>query len=178
MSEEKEPVVNFCNWVTYKGIRCTAKLKEKEIHFCSRHVNSKKDFKFIDAIDIDKLDLNCITNKEIMLFPRSKEYIHQTMSSLKYEYTEEVEVVFHGKDHIPELGDICEDFIKLKCDNTEFYFNPKRGQKKAKDLRIKLVDNCSGIPFISVRDDCYCRDCYAIIAKKLNYPTVKTLELN
>lgn len=172
---EQEPIVNFCNWVSYKGVRCTAKLKNET--FCKKHNSFKKDYVFVNDEMIDSQDLNCKTTRTVLLQPRSREQILQIMDKLHYEHTDTVDI--YDKNRVlSELADISfEDFIETLCDKKQFFYEPKRGQNKTKDLRIKFEDKCNSKPYIMVREDCYCKECYITIAKKIGYPTFTTLLL-
>src|SRR5574343_955707 len=183
-------VFNFCNWVSYKGTRCTAKIGSHS-KLCTRHKLLKNDFLLVtddmisDEISLMEKDPDyeakfiCLTEKEIKFVPRSKTHIVNVLDNLGYKYKSEEVEIYTSTDIVENADFSNENYIKiLQADGlgTEFYYKPERGQGKIKDIKVRIIKSCTNKASILVRDeDCYCRECYVKVAKRLGYPTYKSL---
>ena len=86
---------------------------------------------------------------------------------------EDDKVDVYIKGGYPEEADISnKEYVLLLADNTKYYYTAKRGQTKAKDLRVMLRYFCSNDSVIMIKDVKYCEECY----KKLkNVPNLSLI---
>jgi hypothetical protein len=157
----------ICNWSTYnthcrRNIKHTDKCINK---FCSLHKELMEEYKKFN--DSDEL---CETFQEIKIVPRSYKHIKSVMSSINNE-DDTVQVYMSGG--LIEDADItCSEYIELLSDNCRYYYNPRKGQNKVKDLKVILKRYCDNNCIVSVGDIKYCENCY----KKLkNVPKLSVI---
>jgi hypothetical protein len=147
----------ICSWSTYKGNHCKKIISicdnvKQSIRFCPLHRELMAEYLRL------KEDELCETFKEIKIVPRSNKHLKTVMNSLENE-DDKVDVYMAGGSI--EEADISNiDYIVLDSDSSRFYYNPKRGQKKAKDLKIILREHCRNNSVVSFDNIKYCEDCY------------------
>lgn len=157
--------IAICEWYSYNGRRCRRGCSNNS-EFCNLHNVLKDDYKIL------KKEKECCEQRNIKLIPRSKKYIKGMMKKLGYEDTDKVDVYLPGG--AIEEGSIDEEsFIELSLDETRYYYEAKKGEEKAKTLRIVLTEECNNSAIVSVKDENYCYDCYVKKAKKIGYPHLK-----
>ncbi len=152
----------ICDWTTYKGSHCKRIISNcyreddnsKQLRgFCSLHQNLIAQYSKIE--DKDEL---CETFKEIKITPRSYKHIKAIMTSLNND--DDIVQVYLTGGSIEEADLTNTDFIVLNSDNSKFFYTPKRGQNKAKDLKIILREFCQHNCVVSYSGTKYCEDCY------------------
>lgn len=165
--------LKLCEWTLYDGSRCTKNCKgdTKGVKFCTRHHQILSFYKLATNQASDD-EQACVTSKTIKIVPRSKDHIKNMMSSLKYEDSDTVDIMFTGGSI--ESGDISDDeYIELN-DGTKYYYNSTvRGSYKAKDIKILMYDHCPNDPAVIVNGIVYCKKCY--INKEIG-PTINTIK--
>lgn len=147
----------ICAWSTYKGSHCKRLIHrgDEGQKFCELHANLISEYTRIKS---DEVDL-CETFKDIKLVPRNQRHVKYVMTSLGYEDEETVQVYLAGGS--VEEADITNyEYIILNSDNTCFYYNVRKGQNKAKDLKIMLREFCKNDALIKFGETRYCEDCY------------------
>ena len=167
-SIESDIEVTICEWYSYNGKRCKRESKGKT--FCKLHKVLVKDFKKVQ----DKTQL-CSIEKEIKITPRSKEHVNAIIGKLNYDDCDSAEAYLQGGGK--EDADIThDDYIELILDGTKLYYEPEKGQAKAKSIRLIFVQFCDNPALISFKDEKYCKDCYKKVSKKLGYPCIKLIK--
>lgn len=154
----------ICNWTTYKGSHCKRTISINEI-------NNKDDIQLICnlkfcglhrelIIDYEKLngDEMCDIFKEIKLVPRSQKHIKTIMKSLNNE--DDIVEVYLAGGSIEEADISNIDYITLISDDSHFYYSPKRGQNRTKDLKIILKEYCKNNSLVNFSGTKYCEECY------------------
>ncbi len=155
-----------CDWTTYKGSHCKKIISGtiddynddecKQLHrFCDVHRDLIVGYSRIT--ETGEQDL-CETFKEIKINPRSHKHIKSIMNSLNND-DDTVQVYLVGGS-IEEADITNTDYIVLNSDNSRFYYIPKRGQNRAKDLKIILRDFCQHNCTVSYGGTKYCEECY------------------
>jgi len=139
-----------CDWSTYKGSHCKKIVNGTK--FCDLHNDLINSYSKICCDDF------CETFKEIKIVPRSYKHIKAIMSGMKNE--DDIVQVYLAGGSIEEADISNMDFIVLNSDNSKFFYLPKRGQNKAKDLKIILRDYCQNNSVISLKGVKYCEECY------------------
>ncbi len=146
----------ICDWTTYKGTHCkkiiTHDLKSHDLKFCDLHRDLILEYSRI------KEDELCETFKEIKITPRSHKHIKSVMAGLNND-DDNVQVYLAGGS-IEEADITNLDYILLDSDNSKFYYNPKRGQRRSKDLKIILREFCQNNSIIKCNNSKYCEECY------------------
>jgi hypothetical protein len=100
----------------------------------------------------------CETFKDIKVAPRSYKHLRSIMSSFNNE-DDIVQVYLAGGS--TEEADISNmDFITLSSDGSKFFYNPKKGQNRAKDLKVILRQYCQNSGVIGFNSTKFCRECY------------------
>lgn len=159
----------ICEWVT-NNEKCCKKPSSVFVNghkFCSKHEYLVKNFNICEDQEI------CDTYSNIKLVPRSYEQVKFFMKSVKNQ--DNTVDVYVSKGCIEE-GDISDKTcITLTSDDCNFYYTPKRGENKAKNLRILLRNYCSKKCDIIVEDVKYCKECYE---KLKNAPIFSLIEKN
>lgn len=146
----------MCSWSTYKGNHCKkiiTRICENQI-FCDLHRILITEY-LKNKEDSDEL---CETFKEIKITPRSHKHIKFIMDGLNNE-DENVQVYLAGGS-IEEANITNMDYIVLNSDNSKFYYAPKRGQNRAKDIKIIFREFCKSNSVIIFNDTKYCEECY------------------
>jgi hypothetical protein len=155
----------ICDWTTYKGSHCK-KILGGDSGQWLKDVDGKKSLRFCDLhrdliVEYSRIKNSeelCETFKEIKVVPRSYKHIKTIMSSLGNE-DDTVQVYLSGG--CVEEADISNsDYITLNSDNSRFYYVPKRGQNRAKDLKIILREYCQHTSIIHHGETNYCEECY------------------
>lgn len=156
-----------CGWTTYKGSHCKRivyidnddcsakegqKLKQC-IRFCSLHREL-----IVEYQKLKEDNSLCETFKEIRITPRSHKHIKTIMDSMKNE--DDIIQVYLSGGSIEDANITNADYILLDSDNSKFYYNPKRGQNKAKDLKVILNDHCKNEAVVCFSGTKYCEECY------------------
>jgi len=147
----------ICDWTTYKGSHCKrivgGDTDSKELlRFCDLHRDLIAEYSKV------KEDELCETFKEIKVVPRSYKHIKTIMSSLGNE--DDIVQVYLSGGSIEEADISNSDFVTLNSDNSRFYYVPKRGQNRAKDLKIILKEYCQSNSMIYYAGFKYCEECY------------------
>jgi hypothetical protein len=151
-----------CGWTTYKGNHCkkivtidedTAGGKTKcSIRFCNLHRELMAEYSRIVDEEL------CETFKEIKVIPRSHKHIKSVMSSIGNE--DDIVQVYLSGGCIEEADITNTDYIVLNSDNSRFYYAPKRGQNRAKDLKVILREYCQHNAVVGYNGNRYCEECY------------------
>lgn len=152
--DEEDNVV--CNWMTYKGNHCrknTLKNGKTSCKYCLMHKEIINDYK-----KVKKSDELCETFKEIKMIPRSHKHIKHIMASMDND--DDIVQVYMSGGLIEDADISHELYILLLSDNSKFYYNGKRGQLKAKNLKIVLRKYCQNNSCVDVRGSLYCEECY------------------
>lgn len=151
----------ICAWSTYKGSHC------KKIISNSNSKNSTELglFKFCNLhreliIDYSKVKNNdlCETFREIKVIPRSYKHIKSIMNSMNNE-DDNIQVYLSGGS-VEDANISNSDYIVLDSDSSKFFYNPLRGQNKAKDLKIIFRDYCKNTSVVSLGSQLLCKECY------------------
>ena len=169
--QNDEDEVTICNWYCYDGKRCK-KLSNSD-KFCKMHNILIKDFTLVHN------ETECSTQKDIFLVPRSKEHIKVFLKSIGYNDDEIMADVVVSKDVIEEMDISNNDYIEsTNGDDIKFYYEGlgERGLPKAKNLKLRFIQYCSGKPVVLVDDILYCKECYIKISKKNGYPKLRCLK--
>jgi hypothetical protein len=159
ITEKKDKMSRvICDWTTYKGSHCKKIIRgdiddKKSLKFCDLH----RDL-IVEYLRIKDPEELCETFKEIKVVPRSYKHIKTIMSSLGNE-DDAVQVYLSG-GCIEEADISNDDYITLNSDNSRFYYSPKRGQNRAKDLKVILREYCQHISVIYHGETKYCEECY------------------
>lgn len=148
----------ICDWTTYKGNHCKKIVggntdSKNLLHFCDLHQDLIS--KFSKVHDDDEL---CETFKEIKVVPRSYKHIKTIMSNMGNE--DDIVQVYLAGGSVEEAELSNNDFITLISDNSRFYYLPKRGQNRAKDLKIILKEYCQCNSVVYYAGCKYCEECY------------------
>jgi hypothetical protein len=151
----------ICDWTTYKGNHCKKIISgcnddkcSKQLHmFCDLHRDLIIEYTRV----IEKEEL-CETFKEIKITPRSLKHIKSIMTSINND--DDTAQVYLAGGSIEDADITNTDFIVLNSDNSRFYYNPKRGQNRAKDLKIILREFCKSNCVIGYNGTKYCEECY------------------
>ncbi len=150
----------LCSWTTYKGggNHCKKLVSDFEtdkqsIRFCNLHRELICEY---SKIEEDSNEL-CETYKDIKIVPRSYKHLRAVMSSFGNE-DDIVEVYSSGCNEEANISN--SDYIVLNSDNSKFYYNPKRGQNKAKDLKVLLRAYCQNNCVVNFKQTKYCEECY------------------
>jgi hypothetical protein len=148
----------ICDWTTYKGSHCKriigGDVDNKLLRFCDLHRDLIAEYTRI----VDQPEELCEIFKEIKVVPRSFKHIKTIMSSLDNE-DDSVQVYLAG-GCIEEADISNSDYIVLLSDNSRFYYVPKRGQNRAKDLKVILREFCQHNCIINYGGTKYCEECY------------------
>lgn len=146
----------ICEWTTYKGSHCkriTSELDYKKRILCPVHSDLMTNYTKVET----EGEL-CETHKNMYVVPRSLQHIRCIMTSLGND-DDIVDVRFAGGSM--EKADISNsDFILLISDNSRFFYNAKKGQKRASGLKIELVNYCQNDAVVKFNNVCYCEECY------------------
>lgn len=159
----------ICNWSSYNGSHCRRNINHNDNkcinRFCTLHKELLNDYTKLN--EIDEL---CETFEEIKIVPRSYKHLKSVMSSIN---NDDDIVDIYMKGGFVEEGDISNNsYIVLLSDNCKYYYADKKGQNKAKDIKVVLKRYCENNCTVGVRDIKYCEDCY----KKLkNVPRLTVL---
>ncbi len=146
-----------CDWTTYKGSHCKRIINtDNSKQFCNIHCDLITKYSRIKESEHD-CEL-CEMSKEIKIIPRSYKHIKTIMSNLNNE--DDIVQVYLAGGSIEEADITNTDFIVLNSDNSRFYYAPKRGQNKAKDLKIILREFCQYNCIVSYDNTKYCEECY------------------
>lgn len=146
----------ICDWTTYKGNHCKKLLSYEDeksaFMFCDIHRDVILRY---SKSNVDEL---CEKFTDIKVSPRSYQHLRSVMNSLNNE-DDTVQVYLAGG--LTEEADISNEYyISLNSDNSRFYYNPKRGQRKSEDLKIMLRKYCQNNSIIKYDGICYCEECY------------------
>jgi hypothetical protein len=139
----------ICKWSTYKGGNCKQFVTDNA--FCKKHTELMTDF-------LKKTDELCETYKEIKFKPRS--YKHVKAMLCIYGYDDNTIQVYLDGGSIEEADITNEEFIRLESDNELFFYNPQRGQYRAKDIKIITRVYCKNTSDVKYIDKHYCETCY------------------
>ena len=120
--------------------------------FCNLHRELIAGYSLIKDDDL------CETFKEIRVTPRSHKHIKTIMAAMGNE--DDIVQVYLSGGSIEDANISNSDFIILDSDNSKFYYNPKRGQNKAKDLKIILKEYCKNNSIVLYSGIKYCEECY------------------
>lgn len=157
-----------CGWTTYKGSHCkrivaidndddlTTKNLKQSIRFCNLHRELIVEYQKIK--DSEEEEILCEIFKEIKVTPRSYKHIKTILASMDNE--DDIIQVYLSGGSIEDANITNIDYILLDSDNSKFYYNPKRGQNKAKDLKVILNDHCKNKATVCFSGTKYCEDCY------------------
>lgn len=171
---ETEDKKQICEWNTTKG-RCK-KYNVSSSKFCEYHRQIRKQFKKV--VKKKKEQIQCSTQDDIKIIPRSREHLIHMMSKLKIR-EKYIDVYIKNNtmtyDTLEEADFSNEDYLELTSDKTKFYYNNQRGKSKAKDLRVYFRKYCHNDAFVCVNGVYYCLDCYHDHFEKKLFPTVDTL---
>jgi hypothetical protein len=152
----------ICSWTTYKGSHCKKIVNiindKQSICFCSLHREL-----ILNYSRVNEQEELCDTSKEIKIIPRSYKHLKFVMSSINNE--DDTIQVYMAGGCIEEADITNIDYISLNSDNSKFYYNPKRGQNRAKDLKVILREFCKNNCIVEFGNLKYCEECY----KKLKY---------
>ena len=149
-----------CGWTTYKGSHCKkiVHIDSKEdkflIKFCNLHRELMAEYQKIK----DWEEELCEIFKEIRVTPRSHKHIKTIMESISNE--DDIVQVYLSGGSIEDADITNIDYILLDSDNSKFYYSPKRGQNKAKDLKVILKDYCKNKAVIYFSGTKFCEECY------------------
>lgn len=158
----------ICGWTTYKGSHCKKivsidsddiTIKEgKDIKQCIRFCNLHRELiTEYQSLKEDDGSL-CETFKEIRVTPRSYKHIKTIMESMQND--DDVVQVYLSGGSIEDANITNTDYILLDSDNSRFYYNPKRGQNKTKDLKVILNNHCKNNAIVHFAGTKYCEECY------------------
>lgn len=150
----------ICDWTTYKGSHCkriignddNGKGSKNLLRFCDLHRDLIVEYSKI------KEDELCQTFKEIKVTPRSHKHIKTVMSSIGNE--DDIVQVYLSGGCIEDAVINNSEFVLLSSDNSCFYYVPKRGQNRAKDLKVILREYCQCNSVVSYGGINYCEECY------------------
>jgi hypothetical protein len=144
----------YCDWKTVDGKRCRKQCSgyKNDYKFCNVHIKIINDYEYKESTD------TCETYKDIKIIPRSNKQVHYFMQKQNNE-DDIVEVMFAG-GAIEEADITNREYISLVADDERFYYNPDRGDRKAKELRIIAKDYCKNESCVIYNDTRYCEDCY------------------
>lgn len=154
----------MCDWNTNNGGRCRKNCVDYvgENKYCGVHT------KLITDYEKEREENRCETYKNTKIIPRSKKQLEYIMGKNNNEDTI-VEVIFPGG--AVEEADISDpDYIFLLSDNTRFYYNGPKGERKSKELKIISRDHCKNESCVIFNDTRYCEECYRKIK---NAPKLK-----
>lgn len=155
----------ICDWITYENKQCKRHsiCNYGSYKFCKLHKKKIADYK----INKNPEDL-CDSFENVKVIPRSHKQIKYFMKEIDNEETI-VKVLFPGG--CVEEADISEDdYILLLSDDSKFYYNYKRGDFKAKDLKLLLRKYCKNESVIEIGNTKYCEECYMKIK---NFPKLE-----
>lgn len=143
-------------WSTYRG-NCCKKIisvdnSKNVIKFCNLHRE------LIAKYSIVKDNELCETFKEIKVVPRSHKHIKSIMSSIENE--DDIVQVYLAGGTIEDADISNCEFIIMNCDNSKFYYNPQKGQNKAKNLKVILRKYCQNNSVVMYNNTKYCEECY------------------
>ena len=152
--------MSICMWSTYKGNHCKKFVScddncKTSLNFCDIHRDLIAKY---SKIEVKPEPEFCDTFKEIKLVPRSFKHLKSIMSSINNE-DDNVQIYLAG-GCIEEADISDKDFIILHSDNSKFYYNPQRGQNKARTLKIMLRKYCENKCIINYNGTKYCEECY------------------
>jgi hypothetical protein len=150
-----------CAWTTYKGSHCKRIVQSDDkncdkncVRFCNLHSELIAEYQKLEEDD----DSFCETFKEIRVTPRSYKHIKTIMQSMQNE--DDIVQVYLSGGSIEDANITNSDYLILDSDNSKFYYNPRRGQNKAKDLKVILNDHCKNKAIVCFSGTKYCEDCY------------------
>jgi hypothetical protein len=163
----------ICHWSTYHGTHCRRTINGKGQKLCSLHRELIEDYSKLDITSDE--EKYCDNFQELKVVPRNYKHIKSVMKSLDNE-DNLVEVFMTGG--FVEEADISEQYyITLLSDNSKYYYNAKKGDYKAKDLKVILRRYCSNDPIITARGANYCEGCYKKLKNVPKYSVIKNSEL-
>jgi hypothetical protein len=173
--------VKFCEWATFRGSRCSSKIKKSGECFCPKHKNLSTIYKVLSENYVTVNKIRCSTTKLVKIEPRSRDYLITIMKDYGYKETLKmdsvsVDISIKGCGSVESACIDSELYIQSDVDGKRFYYKADKGQGKTKDIKILLTKMCRNVPEYQIDEDYYCKDCYIICAKKSGYPTLKTLK--
>ena len=115
--------------------------------------------------------------KKFRVIPRSQKHLYVVMTGLGYEVDEDREPplidVYMPGGLIEEANIFHPNYIMLMSDSCKYYYAPKTGDRKAKDLKIILRKHCTGTGVVEYNEMKYCEECYKKIK---NVPRISVLK--
>lgn len=166
METQKEKEPKYCKWFNYKK-NCEKVCDEKN-DFCSKHKYLKNNFEFL----IDYND-SCSNSRYIKIIPRSRQFLQSIIGD---DLT--AEIYYNGG--YTENVTLHEDYIEIESDKTRYYYNPDKGQKSSKNIKIRTEVVCQKDPVVLIKNQgiVYCKNCYEKYGKKTgyNYPHINLLK--
>jgi len=161
----------ICHWSSYTGSHCRRNINHTEkcpSSFCKLHQELIEEYKLIKSSKDSENDL-CETFEEFKIVPRSFKHVRSVMASLNNE-DEKVDVYMPGG--LIEEAEIQQSYIMLLSDSCKYYYIAKKGEHKAKDLKIILRRHCPNNCIVCIGDTKYCEECYR---KLKNVPRISVL---
>lgn len=169
----------ICHWSTYNGTHCRGTIatggKLQKQSLCKLHKELIKEYTITPKTPNPKdSNILCDHTQDLKVSPRSYVQLMSIMKSLGIEDTYTVDIQLQGG--LIEEADITnEEYILLVSDNAKYMYSPKKGERKAKDLKIMFRKFCGKNSVIFTRECNYCEDCY----KKLkNVPKLAVVNNN
>lgn len=121
---------------------------------CSKHTNKINHFKLVDKEEL------CETYEDVKIVPRSIQHVRSLMTSIGNQ-DDIVSISLVGGSKCVEDADISNDeYIVLVSDGTKYMYNPSKGEKKVKDIRLHLRKYCQNVSGVEYTGNKYCEDCY------------------
>ena len=152
--EEKIKKINIehpiCNWTTYNGSHCRRTISGEK--FCNLHKQMILHYEQI------KEESSCSSCEEIKVIPRSYAHIKSVMKNIDNE--DDLVEVYISKGLIEEADLSDKSCITILSDDFHYYYNPRRGQSNAKNIKVVLRKYCQNNSIIKIEDNEYCEECY------------------
>lgn len=117
----------------------------------------------------DELCQHC---EQKQFVPTSKKGTYDTLKEHGTFDDDLVQVTVKGARALLVNADITnKEYIEFD-DGTKFYYNPQRGQNKARDLKVVFMSYCSNQAQTSYQKQFYCLDCYYKVKNSHKAPPV------
>lgn len=159
----------ICHWVTYKGTHCnrTVERNEKKFKLCKLHNELSREY-------LPVIIGLCEVSETIKIVPRSYKHLKSVMKQMQYDQ-DEIEIQMKNTTgELKEEAIILENCIKILSDDMEYYFNARKDQKSAKNLKVVLKKFCPNTTsIIKTREKEYCEECYM---KLQNVPKISVIK--
>ncbi len=147
----------ICAWTSYKGGFCKKIIvadPKRSVSFCTLHTEMSLKYSKVTGRNDQ-----CETWKDIKVSPRSYRHIRSLMENMGYDDEDSIQVVFPGGS-VEDANISNIDYICIDSDESKFYYNFVKGQKRTNSLKVLLRSFCKNEALISFGGVKYCEECY------------------